>query len=353
VKRRTRLIVKLTATAVIVASIVLARMFSDDGVARFELAQAAFFFPFAIASLVLFAVMLVDFDKWVETVPPVPKRSLRRFIGRGAKRVGGVVAWVLALYGAGMTWFWSRVGNALGWAVGRSVARLTWFWAWFARAEGVALAQYGAAMQWVWSTVGRAFVSALAHAGNGLAFVWMWGVRGGLRVLVLYRAGMHRMWSGVGHAFVWTLAAAGRGLTELWVGAVRGGTWVLVRYRAVAGRASTSTGHALGWALAHGGAGLTLLWIGITRAGVWSFGRCRAAVRWLWLATVGRGDEPTPKPVRRWYTATVDAAFGIPPAGTSVDVFGGRVAPRVGRGVHREDETVGAVSHGDARQRRE
>jgi hypothetical protein len=56
----------------------------------------------------------------------------------------------------------------------------------------------------------------------------------------------------------------------------------------------------------------------------------------------GRGDEPTPKPIRRWYTATVDAAFGIPPDGTSVDVFGGRVAP-AGR-ERRESETVGAAA---------
>jgi hypothetical protein len=81
----------------------------------------------------------------------------------------------------------------------------------------------------------------------------------------------------------------------------------------------------------------------------------------LWWAAVGRGDEPTPKPIRRWYTATVDAAFGIPPDDTSVDVFGGRAAShmptatsrtRSARGSTGDGETVGAGSQSDAGQHR-
>jgi hypothetical protein len=74
----------------------------------------------------------------------------------------------------------------------------------------------------------------------------------------------------------------------------------------------------------------------------WALGRCRFGFKRAWLAVAGRGDEPKPKPIRRWYTATVDAAFGIPPDGTSVDVFGGRVAP-AGR-ESRTSETIGAAA---------
>jgi hypothetical protein len=79
------------------------------------------------------------------------------------------------------------------------------------------------------------------------------------------------------------------------------------------------------------------------------------------LAAVGRGDEPTPKPIRRWYSATVDSAFGIPPDDASVDVFGGRAASHVpnatdpGRAPSRaagHGEKIGAVSRSGARQRR-
>ncbi len=73
-KRRTQLIVKVTACAVIVASAVLARLLSEDGVASFGAGQGALFFAFAMASLTLFVLVVFDFDKWVETVPPVPKR---------------------------------------------------------------------------------------------------------------------------------------------------------------------------------------------------------------------------------------------------------------------------------------
>ena len=65
---------------------------------------------------------------------------------------------------------------------------------------------------------------------------------------------------------------------------------------------------------------------------------------------------------RRWYTATVDSAFGIPPDDASVDVFGGRAASHVpnasepGRaptGAAAHGEKIGAVSRTDARERRQ
>jgi len=109
------------------------------------------------------------------------------------------------------------------------------------------------------------------------------------------------------------------------------------------------------------GAALTVLGAAIARAGAWSLVRGGRGIKRLWWAAVGRGDEPTPKPIRRWYTATVDSAFGIPPDDASVDVFGGRAASHVpnasehGRaptGAAAHGEKIGAVSRTDARERR-
>jgi hypothetical protein len=106
------------------------------------------------------------------------------------------------------------------------------------------------------------------------------------------------------------------------------------------------------------GAALSALGSATARAGAWSLVRCSRGIKRLWWAAVGRGDEPTPKPIRRWYTATVDAAFGIPPDDASVDVFGGRAAShmptatnrtRGARGSTGDGETVGAGSQSDAR----
>ncbi len=353
VKRRTRLIIKVTATLVVIASVVLARLISEDGVARFGLGQAALFFTFAIASIALFAVVVTDFDKWVETVPPVPKRALRRLTARRMKWVGDAGGAALALFGAGMTWFWSRVGGGLGWLASRAVARVAWFWTWVARAESAVLVEFGVAMQWVWSTAGRAVVSMLAHVGRGLTVLWVWAVRGAVRALIVYRTGMHRLWSGVGHAFAWTLARSGEGLTVLWVWAVRGGERALVRYRVAMQWLWSNTGRAFRWALIRVGVALRVSWTGFARGAGWTLARCRSGVRLLRVAIVGRGDEPTPKPIRRWYTATVDAAFGIPPAGTN----GRRVRrprrksrPEAGRSVTHSEPAC--PSRRDGRRRR-
>jgi hypothetical protein len=361
VKRRTQLIIKVTSCAVIVASAVLARLLSEDGVASFGPGQAALFFAFAMASLTLFVLVVFDFDKWVETVPPVPKRVIRRVIGRGARRVGRATDWMLAYYGAGMTLVWSRVGAALGWLVARSAATVAWFSSWTVRAAAATLVRYRAAMQRVWSTAGRAFAWTLAHVGAALTSLWVALVRGGLRALVSYRAAMHWLWSAVGHAFVWTLAHVGAGLTTLWVVLVRGGLRGLVLYRAGMHWLWSAVGHAFVWTLAVIGAALTVLGAAIARAGAWSLVQGGRGIKRLWWAAVGRGDEPTPKPIRRWYTATVDAAFGIPPDEASVDVFGGRAASHMPTATNRaraapdsagDSETVGAGSQSDASQHR-
>jgi hypothetical protein len=361
VKRRTQLIVKVTACAVIIASAVLARLLSEDGVASFTAGQGALFFAFAMASLTLFVLVVFDFDKWVDTVPPVPKRILRGAIERGTTRVARAVGWMLAYYGAGMTWVWSRVGAALGWLVARLAASVAWFSSWTARAAGAALVRYRAAMHWLWSGVGHASGWTLAHVGAWLTSVWIVLERGGTRALVAYRAAMRWLWSGVGHALVWTLTHVGAGLTSLWMVLVSGGLRAHALYRAGMHRLWPATGRVVARAAARVGAALSALGAAIARAGAWLLVRCDRGVKRLWWAAVGRGDEPTPKPIRRWYTATVDAAFGIPPDDASVDVFGGRAASHMptatdrtdaAHGSNDEGETVGAGSQSDARRHR-
>ena len=316
--RRTRLIVKITATAAVVASVVTARLVSDDNVANFGLGQAALFLVFGVSSIVLFAVVVTDFDRWTETLPPVPKGAVRRSVGRATKRVRHAFGAVLAVFGAAMTWFWSRVGAAIGRVTASSARRVTGFWSWVARAEG----------------------AVLTSLGRGLTWFWTWVVRGGVRALVVYGAVMHRFWTGVGHGFAWAAVRAGAGLTWFWMWAVRAGVRALVLYRGAMQRIWSTVELAARWAGTRAATALRVMWTGAARGGGWTLRRCRSGFERAWLAVAGRGDEATPKPIRRWYTATVDAAFGIPPDGTSVDVFGGRVAP-VGR-QRRTSEPVGA-----------
>jgi hypothetical protein len=150
--------------------------------------------------------------------------------------------------------------------------------------------------------------------------------RTGLRALVLYRAAMQWLWAPVGHALVWTLSRTGEGLTVLWAAATHGGVRALVLYRTGMHWLWSNAGRVIARASVVIGAALTVVGAAIARAGAWSLVHSARGIKRVWLTTVGRGDEPTPKPIRRWYTATFDAAFGIPPDGASVDVFGGRAA---------------------------
>ncbi|HYV60507.1 MAG TPA: hypothetical protein VFA62_10605 [Acidimicrobiia bacterium] len=336
-KRRTRLIIKVTATAIIIASVVLARLLSDDDdVANFGIGQAALFLAFGVSSIVLFAMVVTDFDRWTETVSPVPKRAVRRLIGRLTRRIRRAGAWALALFGFAMTWFWSGVGGALGWLLARAAHRLSWFWLWVARVEGALLAKIGVALTLLWLWV----VRAASWSGNGITAVWASAVRAGERALVVYRGVMQRFWTAVGHGFAWAVVRSGEGLTVAWAVAVRGGVRALVRYRSAMQWLWSTMGHAARWAANRTAIALRVVWTVVARVLAWTLRLCRAGFRRGWLAVAGRGDEPTPKPIRRWYSATVDSAFGVPPEGTSVDVFGGRVGPRGREG--REGEKVGA-----------
>ena len=80
--RRGRRIIQGSAAAIIVASLVVARMLSleSDRAGMVGVAQAVLFVAFAVAALTLFATVVMDFDRWVDTVSPVPKRTVRRWL---------------------------------------------------------------------------------------------------------------------------------------------------------------------------------------------------------------------------------------------------------------------------------
>jgi hypothetical protein len=188
--------------------------------------------------------------------------------------------------------------------------------------------------------VARAERAVLAAIGVGLTWFWTRAVRSGTRALLDYGALMHRVWTTVGHGAAWTAVHTGDGLTVLWIRVVRGGVRSLVVYRTAMQWLWSNVAHAARWVTRRVAVALRVVWTGVARGGGWSVGRGRAGLARAWLAVAGQGDEPTPKPIRRWYTKTVDTAFGIPPDGTSVDVFGGRVTPAGREG--RTTETVGA-----------
>lgn len=343
-KRRTRLIIKLTATAVVIASVVVARFLSNGGVAQFGIRQAALFVAFGVSSLVLFAFVVTDFDRWTETVRPVPKRLVRRSVGRLTRRVRRAGAWMLALYGATMAWLWSRVGAALGSVTARSARQVTRFSSWVTRAAGAVLADVGSGLTVMWMWIARALTWAVVHLGEGLTVGWAWAVRRGERALVVYRGVLHRSWTAIGHGVSWTAVHSGEALAVAWAWVARSGERGLVRYRAVMQWLWSIAGRVAHWAASRVATALRVLWTYVARGLAWTFRVFRSGLRRAWLSVAGRGDEARPKPIRRWYTATVDSAFGIPPDGTSVDVFGGRVGPTNHK--RRESETVGAPAPG-------
>jgi hypothetical protein len=298
-RRRTRIFVTVSAAVVIVASLVLARALSlsSDRDGSLAVAQAGLFVIFAVAALTLFAAVVMDFDRWVDTVPPVPKRVARRWVGRVVRRLCRLVAWVLTLYGAVMTWTWSTIGRVLGAVVGRAGSALLWLWLW----------------------VGSALSRVVGRTSVGLTVLWAWVVRAGEWLLVRYRAGVGWLWSSAGRGLAWTLDRSGAGLTVLWAWVVRVGVAALVRYRTTLRWLWLAVGRAIVWPLTRIGTALTAMWSLLTRVGAAFLGRCRSTAVLLWRVAVGREDEAKRKPLRRWYGAAVDSAFGIPPEGVSLD----------------------------------
>ncbi len=216
--RRTRRIIQVLAAVVIAASLVVARVLSveSDRVGVLGVAQAGLFVAFAIAALTLFATVVMDFDRWVDTVPPVPKRSVRRWVGRNARRISRLLALVLAWYGALMTWIWSTTGEALGWVLSRCVGGVSTLSVLSARAGTWVFSAYRIGAHWVWSWTGRGFVWVLGRVGEGLTWLWVSAVQAGAWVLVRYRAVAGWLWSSAGRGFVWVLGRVGEGLTWFW-----------------------------------------------------------------------------------------------------------------------------------------
>src|SRR6266700_3981873 len=157
------------------ASLALAWTLSGDHV-QFAAGQAALFALFAVASLTLFGAMIMDFDKWVESVPPVPKRVLRRWFARCAEKVGRLVVRGLARYRAAMTCVWVPTGRALVWMLDRYGTVLTWLWTRIVRAGAWALAAYCSGLTWLWTRIGRAGVWAFVSHGRVLS--WLWSTTG-------------------------------------------------------------------------------------------------------------------------------------------------------------------------------
>ncbi len=284
--RRTRRIIQVLAAVVIAASLVVARVLSveSDRVGVLGVAQAGLFVAFAIAALTLFATVVMDFDRWVDTVPPVPKRSVRRWVGRNARRISRLLALVLAWYGALMTWIWSTTGEALGWVLSRCVGGVSTLSVLSARAGTWVFSAYRIGAHWVWSWTGRGFVWVLDRVGEGLTWLWVWLVRAAGSGWAGFRAGMRWLWVSAGRGFVWVLGRVGDGLTWFWAWLVRACSLLLAR--------------------------------------------CGAAVRPLLRATIGGERVATSTPRRRWYASAMDSVLGIPPEGTSLDPDARRRASR-------------------------
>jgi hypothetical protein len=267
-----------------VVSAALGWILSGNDATAFVAGRAASFAAFTLAAWVLFVAVVVDFDRWVESVRPYPKRVVRRWLARIARRVARVLAWALACYAAVMTWLWSAAGRGLAWV--------------------------------------------LARAGEGLTLLWSWLVLVGAGVLVRYRATVGWLWSAAGRGLAWVLARAGEALTWLWSALVLVGAGVVVRYRVAMGWLWSAAGRALAWLLARLGAVLTWLWSLIARAGAAFFVLCGLVIIRLWWSAFGREDDAPPTPLRRWYVSAVDSAFGIPPEEHSVNAVRGRRAAR-------------------------
>jgi hypothetical protein len=330
VSRRTRRIIQVLAAVVIAASLVVARVLSveSDRVGVLGVAQAGLFVAFAIAALTLFATVVMDFDRWVDTVPPVPKRSVRRWVGRNARRISRLLALVLAWYGALMTWIWSTTGEALGWVLSRCVGGVSTLSVLSARAGTWVFSAYRIGAHWVWSWTGRGFVWVLGRVGEGLTWLWVSAVQSGAWVLVRYRAVAGWLWSSAGRGFVWVLGRVGEGLTWLWVWLVRAAGSGWAGFRAGMRWLWVSAGRGFVWVLGRVGDGLTWFWAWLVRACSLLLARCGAAVRPLLRATIGGERDATSTPRRRWYASAMDSVLGIPPEGTSLDPDARRRASR-------------------------
>jgi hypothetical protein len=330
VSRRTRRIIQVLAAVVIAASLVVARVLSveSDRVGVLGVAQAGLFVAFAIAALTLFATVVMDFDRWVDTVPPVPKRSVRRWVGRNARRISRLLALVLAWYGALMTWIWSTTGEALGWVLSRCVGGVSTLSVLSARAGTWVFSAYRIGAHWVWSWTGRGFVWVLGRVGEGLTWLWVSAVQSGAWVLVRYRAVAGWLWSSAGRGFVWVFGRVGEGLTWLWVWVVRAAGSGWAGFRAGMRWLWVSAGRGFVWVLGRVGDGLTWFWAWLVRACSLLLARCGAAVRPLLRATIGGERVATSTPRRRWYASAMDSVLGIPPEGTSLDPDARRRASR-------------------------
>jgi hypothetical protein len=171
----------------------------------------------------------------------------------------------------------------------------------------------------LWSSAGRALARALDRTGVGLTVLWAWLVGAGGWLGARYRDVAGRLWSSAVRGLVRALGLAGAALTQTWAWLVRAGIRTLVWYRAAMRWLWSTVPRAVTLLFAGIGAGVAWLWAWLLRAGASTLAVCSAGMRELWSAAVGRNDEAPRKPLRRWYGAAVNSAFGIPPQGVSLD----------------------------------
>jgi len=152
VKRRALVVIEATTSALLVVSLAVVWMLPTHATGLLVEARGVAFGIFTLSAWTLLVAVLIDFDRWVGTVRPVPKRLVRRFVARVARALGRAPGWMLACYGAAMTWLWNAVLRALAWALGGSGTALTRTWVWLTRAATWTLVRYRRALTWTWNS---------------------------------------------------------------------------------------------------------------------------------------------------------------------------------------------------------
>jgi len=91
VKRRTLVVIEATTSALLVVSLAVVWMLPTHATGLLVEARGVAFGIFTLSAWTLLVAVLIDFDRWVGTVRPVPKRLVRRFVARADPALAGAV----------------------------------------------------------------------------------------------------------------------------------------------------------------------------------------------------------------------------------------------------------------------
>jgi hypothetical protein len=294
------------------ASLALVWLLSPNALGLLLALRVAAFGVFIVAAWTLLAAVLIDFDRWVDTVPPVPKRIVRRAVVRVARATGRVLARTLAWYGLVMTWLWSAALRVVVWALSRSGVAVTKTWTWSTRVGIRSLILYRAAMTLLWHAVARGASWTLRVTGAAVISAWIGLTRAGTWALIRYRTAMTTLWHAVAVAVTRTLRAVGTALTRTWISFSDAGTWTIARYRDAMTRLWNAVVLVVAWAIVNVGDPIGSAWTWAATQAVALPARGAAAVRPLRTIAVRRRTAANGTE-RSWYHSAVDVAFGIPP----------------------------------------